>query len=252
MFFAKQHQMTTCLTGEHNVRNALLLVGSMMLAGTVHAEGDGHDHAHAGHAGDVVFGVHDGMLELETGRIYESDFNAGLISGTSEAPGFNNETVPADERLAAGALLGANALSSLYFWDGTMFADPGTAAVEVEDALFNTFTVNGSSATSLAFTMFIGQADALGEIHTHVDFSLVDGATGAYGIVFELVTNQPGIAPSDSFGVFFNNGLDESAYEMGVEAFTAEVAPVPVPAAIWLLSSAATGLFALGRRRRSA
>lgn len=228
---------------------AAIFIGVLTCTNSALAEGDTDDHGHGAHAGDVVFGVHDGALELESGRIYESDFNAGLLSGVSEAPGFNNESVPADERLMAGALLGVNAISNLYYWDGSSFADPGIAAVEIEDALFNTFTVDGNSQTSLAFTMLIGQADALGEVHTHLDFSLTDGVTGAYGIVFELVTNQRGVSPSESFGVLFNNGLEEAAFEMGVDAFTAEVAPVPVPAAIWLMASATTGLLAVGRRR---
>ena len=64
--------------------------------------------------------------------------------------------------------------------------------------------------------------------------------------MLSLTTDQAGIEDSVKFGLFFNNGLGEEAFEEGVDAFNAQV--VPVPAAAWLLMSA-LGVVAARKRR---
>ena len=199
---------------------------------------------------DVEFLFTGGAIEiewpLEDGSpifVFESDFNEGLTPGLIDDPGFNNdEFLGTSDLPMPGSILSFNVLGPLVYWNGSSFADPGSASIEITDVLTGVSTIDGSTISDLAsFTPgslenSIGQANAIGEIHQHIDFQLFNGATGAYGLTMSLTTDEAGIADSRTFGIFFNNFLSEEDFEAGVEAYNATI--VPVPAGVWLFATA--------------
>jgi len=240
-----------------------LAAASALCAAPVWAEEDDHGEEHHGeehgghaHHSDIEFEFASGMIEIEFASpgmvVFESDFNEEIPMGVTDDPGFDNEEKPAGVRPTAGSLLGFDVLGPLAFWNGTAFADAGSASITIEDALFNELIVSSATTALLADfttgseTNIIAQADPFGIVHEHVDFALNDGALGAYGLVLALTTDEAGVADSRRFGIFFNNGLEEAAFELGVDAFNAQV--VPLPAGVWLFGSGLGLLFARARR----
>lgn len=236
---------------------------SAMALTHAYADEDDHDHDHEeehghGHS-DVEFLFTGGEIEIEFSdpgfRVFEGDID----EGQTDDPGFNNdEFLGTGDVPAQGSILAFNVLGPLVFWDGDSFEDAGLASLTILDASFNALnpdssdisTITGTTVSDIADfnipTNYIGTADASGEIHQHIDFILTDGDIGAYGIMMSLTTDEAGIDDSAMFGLFFNNGLGEEAFEEGVDAFNAQV--VPVPAAAWLFMSA-IGLVAARSRR---
>jgi hypothetical protein len=87
-----------------------------------------------------------------------------------------------------------------------------------------------------------GVAVQAGTISDPVPFSLSSLAAGDYTAKVDYFTPFAGFL--QGFGpVFFN-----SAYKLDV-AISATTAPVPVPAAVWMLGSALIGLVGVSRRR---
>ena len=217
------------------------------------------------HHGDVEYLFENGTIEIEfpeedgsTLYVYESDFDELMPFDYTDDPGFDNEEFvldPMNPRGGAtpGSILAFNILGPLVFWDGDSFEDPGLANIEIQDRApaSPNILIDSATATVLADltpgseTNVIGLADALGVVHEHVEFFLNNGELGAYGLLMSLTTDQSGISDSQRFGILFNNGLSEMDFEEGVEAFNAQV--VPVPAAAWLFASA---LGAMGFRVR--
>ncbi len=205
---------------------------------------------------DVEYEIVDGKIEFELPEpglfVFEGDFNSPEIddqpNGKTEDPGFDNEEFPLSSRLANGSFLGFNILGPLSYWDGTQFLDPGSATITIDDNGFpsTASVISSSTVSDLAGYLsgmeenIIGQAGIDGVVHEHVDFTLNNGLTGAYGLLMSLTTDQSGIMDSHTFGLFFNNGLSEELFEAGVDAFNSTV--VPIPAGIWLFLSAIAGL----------
>ncbi len=55
----------------------------------------------------------------------------------------------------------------------------------------------------------------------------------------QLTTDEPEVAPSDSFYIVFNFGLEEAIFEGAVEAFAARV---PEPTSLVLVATVVLGL----------
>lgn len=221
--------------------------------------------AYAQHS-DVEFGYTGGAIEIEfgaEGRMFESDFpTSGASENFSAEPGFGSE--PPEFGINPNDLIGYNVLENLFYWDGTTELSASTpASITIEHGLpgvpDNIVSNTGRTSATMnlnvgSLTNVIGQANASGVFHTHLDFTLDAAApNGAYGLVFELGTSAAGIANSETFGIIFNHGLNDAQFEAGADHFatTRGFAAVPEPSSLAMLACVG-GASCLFRRRRKA
>lgn len=232
------------------------LLATVVLAALVSGTASAQVHEHEG---DILPTVVGGQLATEGDRpidaltgakIYEGDF--GDLGGGPRAtddPGYDHQ----DGLLLPGSLLGIRGMGVLEYWDGNTWstAAAGTT-VSIEDALGS--LISFSSAGVDNPNGYLGQVSPTGTLHEHVDMSISAGAaTGAYGFFVRLFgetsLTDPTAPYADSapFMLVMNYGLSEALFEAGVDA---RVAPVPLPAAVWLLLSGLMGMGAIARRQR--
>lgn len=162
------------------------------------------------------------------GQVFESDFgDLGGGAFATDAPGV-------DSNVEKGAFTPGNWLqfkpvAPLQFWDGDEWttAVPNGEHVNIVDALDQTISVDDHDHSDSSAV--IGEIDANGKIHTHIDFSLMDasetlnGSQGAYQIQLKLFESAPYSDVSVSYAakpvvIVFNQGLEEEAFEHAVEA----------------------------------
>ena len=175
---------------------------------------------HAGHAGDVFVGVHEGHIETglidedvvqEDVRVFESELGESGVPGFSDEPGWEAfpGTFDPDDRV------GWNALHGLRRWNGDGF-DEGVA--EVMTVSFADLSFEIGDAASAGFDLAV-QPD--GGLHRHLGFFLSnesgDPAVGVYLIELELYADDPSLEHSAPFWIVFNNEDTEQAHEAAVE-----------------------------------
>ncbi len=251
---------------------AVCCAGCTCLGASANAQEE-HAHAHA----DILLGSQDGQIVTlaETGpeifeisRVFEAELPDSYFT---DDPGFNNdegEEFPA----GIGALIANEAVSfdfvamalpnqtpsNLLFWDGTGVA-PSFAAIS-DGTTFNASTPTGPFSFDVA-TADGGSSDvagfdidttsAVGTIHKHINFFLLDSssetaniADGIYLVGLRLA--QAGLSSSDPFYlVFATEGIDEEIHEAAV-GFV-ETVLIPEPTTAGLL---AVGGWLIARRRR--
>ena len=214
---------------------------------------------------DIEFGYSGGVIEIEdhggipgtidASWIFEGDFpTSGLSQNFTSDPGFASEVaeglgVNPGDQIWIGALLSPSLGGALQYHDGVSFTST-SATITIEDnAGVTSDLVANESGFSGDNPLFLQEADSIGDIHSHVDFTLSAGAAqGAYGLLFDLQTTASGIGNSDPFWIVFNHGLDETVFEGTVlSAFGA--AQVPEPGSALILAAGAGML--LARRRRT-
>jgi hypothetical protein len=227
------------------LKPALLLAMSLNLPTAFAA--DEHQHA-----GDIQPWLENGQIKLNA-TLFEANFGdlAGGLYSTDD-PGFDADNDHG--AFSAGNWLNFQGLSSLKFWNGSSWSNavPNGEYVKIEDALGNTTKLSVSGVDNAAGV--IGDFDAAGDIHTHLDFTIYNssdvkgGSVGAYWITLSLFESAPfssiPLASSENFSIIFNRGLTEVAYESAVSA-------VPVPAAFWMFGSAFLGWLSVVRGRKS-
>lgn len=196
--------------------------------GEEHAEEEGEEHHEEGEPLTTANGKY----------IFEADFGdfAGGPFATRD-PGFAAE----DGSLGSSEIYTFNGIGSITFWDGSAWTSETDAAINIKDAFFNLSEWN-STGYNAGSTSYIGQSDAEGGFHQHVDYTINNDAdAGAYAIMLNIGDSEGKYAESDSFYIVFNRGLSEEAYEAAVD----NLSEVPVPAAGWLMLSALLGLRAV-------
>lgn len=156
-------------------------------------------------------------IDYENGRVRIAPGPNGLVFYSSEINdflfGFATDGI-ADLPLSQGGGdltpgdgISFQILDSLYFHDGTSFATNADAIIRVLPGGWLATTSSGASPVTPWATV---QAD--GKLHEHLNF-IERGLTtpvGAYGLLMQLDSTNPGIGPSDPFFIILNEGLEES------------------------------------------
>lgn len=211
----------------------------------------------AQHAGDIEFSYSGGKIDIvfgPEGPAFESDFpTTGSFEQFTDEPGFISQ---AAEGLGINPddIIDYNVLGPLKYHNGTSFAAvPSGAQIEISDNPSGGLFVSDTTVGPVSGTGVIGQADGAGDFHWHMGFDLLPIGLdtpeyGAYGLLMELVTDEPAIAASDPFYIVFNFGLDEQVFDGAVEDFAAAV-PEPSSLALAALGCGLIGV--AGRRRRT-
>ncbi|MDP5211170.1 hypothetical protein [Microbulbifer sp. 2205BS26-8] len=203
--------------------------------------------SHAQHS-DVVFDVDNGQIVIELeGHMHDSgegeapeggvltsdgeillfeadflDFGQGPFA--TDSPGYASHEESGV--LNPGDIIGFSGVATLLFWDGTAWTATTADQVTVVD-VFGAETVFSSAGVAAGSSSFVGAADAVGGLHSHIDYEInSDAAIGAYLIEMQLLgfdstgSNQI-YGTSESYYIAFNFGLDEVAYEASIDAFLA-------------------------------
>jgi hypothetical protein len=122
-----------------------------------------------------------------------------------------------------------------------VFFDAGTAAaIEPSSTSLTLVDLNGIveiSATPAPYTATFGtDTAALGDTG-EFELALWDGSA------FSFVSNYNAIVPGNAYTIEFGSVTGE--------IFGVDLAPVPVPAAVWLFGSGLIGLVGIARRKKS-
>lgn len=223
------------------------LLGAL-LAGTVSAQ----------HAGDIEFSYENSSIVFHSGeegfldgtQLFEAEFpDSGPFNGFTDEPGFISEAP--DYGIIAGDIVDYTVLQSrfgyfLNYWNPVNgLVENTSASLNIEDQPAGDWLVTAGSGGGSGPGV-LGQADANGDFHHHIDFQLSSGAAaGAYAVLFRLDTTSAGIADSEDFYVVWGYGIDETQHEAAIGHFASAI---PEPGCLSL-----AGLLSLLvlRRKRS-
>lgn len=204
---------------------------------------------------DIEFQYLHGAIQVEEGDegfVFEGEFGEGAFANEASEPGIASE-LEEGMGIHPGNTIAFNVLNSLYYWDGNHFALPGETSLTISGVGGSADTVisatSGIQRSSFATPAnLLGQADAEGSFHVDPKFTISDGApAGGYGLLLSLSTDDDAaIADSAPFGVMLNFGLEEAAFEAGVEAFGAIV---PEPSSFHIFALSLVGFGWLRSRR---
>jgi hypothetical protein len=223
------------------------LLGALALSAALFAAPAWSQHLHEG---DIEISVVNGKLKTSGGHtdtIFEGDF--GDFAGgpyKTDDPGYDSE----EGTFASGTIINYMALGTLKFWNGSSWSAswvPTGVKVQLDgNQGEETFWEAGGPSGML--TGLIGQAGPGGNIHEHLDMSVVGTnrtEVGAYMISLKLSSTSTALQSSDPYHIVLNRGLDEEAFEAAVMAV-----PEPSTYAMLLLGLAAVGYSAKRRRAR--
>ncbi|OQK16802.1 hypothetical protein AU255_02535 [Methyloprofundus sedimenti] len=200
------------------------IISSLLLASSFTALAEEEAHLHAGDLQPWRIGAE---INLNS-QLFEVDF--GDLGGGA----FATDEPGVDVNVEKGAFQPGNWLQfqlqgQLLFWDGDEWttAMPNEEHVNIIDALDNTVSIDAHGVSEgLAV---IGEIDANGALHAHIDFSLLDasnnlnGSQGAYRIELKLFESAANSDLSVSYAakpvvIVFNQGLEEAEFEHAIEA----------------------------------
>lgn len=185
-------------------------------------------------------------------RVFNFAFDDPSTPYFTQDPGFH--MVP-PSGFAANVPVTVSPVGPLDYWSGSGSPSFGAAAAGTSLRLafgLTSATVNGSSNTG---SVFIGNTDASGIVHEHIESTLMapagqNPADGVYLVPLQLTAT--GYQPSLTFYALYNNGgLADSVIQSAKEYVRDTDAPgsvlAPEPSAVALLG---TGAAVLVRRRR--
>jgi hypothetical protein len=170
-------------------------------------------------SGDATFNKVSGLGYPAGFSIYASPFGNGVFTVNDSTVVANIETVLFQIEIGSGSL------------PQTLSADP-------------TLTINGTTHVGLFSSAVLSsgiQNTGFGPVN--VDTLAFQWDLRGLGSITSIAV---GFAPAGTSTTITKLQLDQS------DTFSAAVAPVPVPAAIWLLGSALVGATGIARRRRNA
>lgn len=155
----------------------------------------------------------------------------------------------------AGEELDFVSLSALYYWDASgsvgssnFVAVPVTSNTQIAITDAGGFdTINVDSTTTSKTLDSVATVGATGDFHTHPIWILSDGVStptdGAYFFEFRI-EHQAGVwDPTDTAGVLFHKGLNDSQYENAAESAASQFGlSIPEPASLILLGLGASAV----------
>ncbi|MEX1223860.1 MAG: PEP-CTERM sorting domain-containing protein [Pirellulales bacterium] len=230
-------------------------------------------HAHS----DLEVEIESGQLATEYG-VFEGEFNESANFDYTNDPGFEAH----DGTMTAGATLGFNAKAidiggtsrNLWYWDGSggpAFGETpnvnGPITLDIHLGASPWINLNSSSGAGDVTGFDFATADGGGEIHDHLDFTLLDGAQNPFGspapagvYLFALELTSDSYATSDPFYMVFGSQMSHEQIEEAVDfvatTFNVSAAPEAVPEPgtllIALIGSVLGGGMLIRRRRRAA
>jgi hypothetical protein len=176
---------------------------------------------------DIILSRSNGVLQVDA-TVHTSDLRENDAAGNgtvwaTDNPGFSGSGFRFNDEFWF------DITGPLKRWDGTNWstANVGPEFMEfIEPGPFgdplNSVTI--TRATAFAPGYLISQAGTRGGIHTHFVFILratngVAPAVGAYS--FPLTLRSPQYASAPPVHLVFNNGLEETQFQAGVEQFRA-------------------------------
>lgn len=191
-------------------------------------------------------------------KIFESEFGELGNPFATNDPGFE---VP-DGTGNSGEIVALEIENTLLKWDGAAWGSTSfDEFLTITDAISNEVDVSATAISGTNFSI-IDELDGGGGLHSHVEFDI--GSTsgtpmdGAYLLELSLFSVEddlttPVYTPSDNFLVAFhlNAGgtFGEEDFEMAID--NGLLAPVPLPAAVYLFGSAFAFMSLMGRRPRN-
>jgi hypothetical protein len=187
---------------------------------------------------DVSFRYADGRIKIEPQQdrlvIPQVFPTEGFFRQSSSNPGFYSET-DVGGGIGPGDAVVYSVLDRLYFWNGSFQEPAAETTIRIVNNPRSTpdTVISGSTGEQLGgfdpLTNPIGQANALGDFHAHVDYQLepVDSdpdltpELGAYGVQLTLATDATGVEDSDPFFVVFQFGLENDLFQQALDEFQA-------------------------------
>lgn len=211
---------------------------------------------------DIEFGYDSGQIFLETGeltdsssdahRIFEGNFpTTGAFERYTDDPGFASEV---EEGLGVGAndLIGLDIIQSNNFGSYLTYFDPNTMVISSTGAMITLEKgANSLEVTETSGGLFaVLQADEFGIVHDHIDFYLSDGAeVGAYGLLFEMTSDDGSTANSEPVWLVFNYGMDEEVFDSQALSAFGKLSAVPEPGSTIVFGLAGLALASIRRKR---
>jgi hypothetical protein len=187
---------------------------------------------------DIQFSYAAGKILVDTGQ------TPGVAVGEFPVDGFfkqfdNNPGFASEGDVGFGInphdTVYYNVLENLTYWDGSSFQSPAAATQIRVDNNGAPDTIIGSTSGAqpgahAPLANGIGQADGLGNLHSHLSFFLEPNpspapAYGVYGLQLSLSSSAAGITASDPFFIAFNFGLSESQFVDAVQQYASLLVP---------------------------
>ena len=200
------------------------------------ANGIAYNSFGSGSAGTLLNPVGTNGVDASLATFLSAHTGDNFVYGF-EAAGTGDGSINAGQGRAVASFTSAN--SALLFGSEPGSGDAHDAAQQINSFFAN---INNNNAP------LYGASTGTGAQNTSIYGVLTDAALGTSVYLSELVTG----GSSADANIYTSSALKVSLGGMITGFASGGTAPVPLPAAIWLLGSGLVGLFGVGRRRLAA